>query len=178
MNVSRTMTGLTLSLLVVLATACGAAATSSGEITVSDPRVPVPAGANGAAYMTLTNGSATADELVAASSDVAETVELHESSMEDGSMSMQQVNEIDIPGDGETMLEPGGFHIMLVGVTEDLAEGDTVDLTLTFTNAGEQTVSAEVVPLGDQPDAGTGSEGMGSEGHEMGSEHAGMSSES
>lgn len=178
MNVSRSMAGLTLSLVLILATACGGAATSGGEITVSDARVPVPAGANGAAYMTLTNSSATADELVGATSEVAETVELHESSMQDGSMSMQQVNEIEIPGDGETMLEPGGFHIMLIGVTEDLTEGETVDLTLTFENAGEQTVAAEVVPLGDQPDAGMGSEGMGSEGHEMGSEHAGMRSES
>ncbi|CAN5896851.1 copper chaperone PCu(A)C [soil metagenome] len=174
MNVSRTTTRLTLGLLMILLTACGgAAATGGGEITVSDARVPVPAGANGAAYMTLTNDGDSSDQLVGASSEIAGTVELHESSMADGSMSMQQVDGIEIPSGGYATLEPGGFHVMLIGVTEDLAEGDTVDLTLTFENAGEHTVSAEVVPLGDVPTTEAGSEG-----HEMGSEHMDMSSES
>lgn len=49
---------------------------------------------------------------------------------------------------------------MLVDVTEELAEGDTVDLTLVFENAGEQTVNAEVVPTGDQPPMEMGSESL------------------
>lgn len=144
--------------LTVLLAACSGAP-GGGEIVVSDARVPVPAGANGAAYMTLTNDGDTDDQLVGVTSDVAEAVELHQSAMQDGSMSMQQVDGIDLPAGGAAVLEPGGFHVMLVGVTAELAEGDTVDLALEFANAGGQTVRAEVVPLGDVPDVDMGSEG-------------------
>lgn len=158
----------------LLAACSGADEAAGGRIDVSDARVPVPVAANGAAYMTLTNGSDTADRLVAVSSDVAEAVELHQSTMEGGTMSMEQVDGVDIPAGGQATLEPGGFHVMLIDVTADLAEGDTVQLTLSFDNAEDQTVTAEVVPTGDMP--GTDSEGamdMGSEGGmDMGSEGA------
>lgn len=140
----------TMLLLAGLLTACSGGA-GDGEISVSDARVPVPAGVNGAAYMTLTNETDSDDQLVGATTDIAETVELHQTSTTDGSMSMQQLDGVEIPAGGETVLEPGGPHLMLIGVTDELAEGDTVDLTLTFDNAGEQTVAAEVVPLGDVP---------------------------
>lgn len=162
MHPSRLIVTLAIVLAAALA-ACGGAATA-GQITVSDARVPVPAGPNGAAYMTITADGA-ADRLIGAETTIAERAELHESSMRDGAMSMRQVDGIDIPAGGDAVLEPGGFHLMLVGVTRELAVGDTVDITLTFEGAGDQTVSAEVVPPGDV-EAHTGSEGMdmGSEG--------------
>lgn len=170
MNLSRTTT-LLLGASVLLLVACSGAS-SGGEILVTDARVPVPAGANGAAYMTLTNDGDTDDMLVSAGTDIAESVELHETTTQDGSMSMQEVDGIDIPAGGDAVLEPGGLHMMLIGVTEDLAEGDTVEITLTFDNAGEQTASAEVVPLGDMPGTDMGSEEM-----DMGSESVERSSE-
>ena len=53
-------------------------------------------------------------------------------------MQMQQVDGIDVPAGGETTLEPGGLHVMLIGVDTELAEGDTVDVTLGFENARER----------------------------------------
>lgn len=164
MNLSRTTTVLLLAVLPLVSAACTPAASSS-EITVADARVPVPAGVNAAAYMTLTNDGDSADQLISASTDIAGSVELHQTTTEDGSMSMQQVTGVEIPAGGQAVLEPGGLHVMLIGVTEDLAEGDTVELTLAFEDAGEQTVSAEVVPLGDVPAMEKGSEPM-----DMGSE--------
>lgn len=168
MHPSRLISTLAIVLVAALA-ACGGAATD-GQITVSDARVPVPAGPNGAAYMTLT-GDGAADRLVGAETTIAERVELHESSMREGAMSMRQVDGVDIPAGGDAVLEPGGFHLMLVGVDRDLAVGDTVDITLTFERTGDQTVSADVVPPGDVQ-MHNGSEGMdmGSEGMDMGSE--------
>lgn len=170
MNLPRSTTAVLLCAAMLL-TACSGAA-GSAEITVADARVPVPAGDTGAAYMTLTNDGDADDQLVGGTSDIAETVEIHQTSDEGGTMSMQQVEGVAIPAGGEAVLEPGGYHLMLLGVTGDLSEGDTVDITLTFENAGEQTVSAEVVPTGDLPDMDMGSEGMdmGSEPMEMGSE--------
>lgn len=147
MRVSRITTML---LLAALLTACSGTA-GNGEISVFDARVPVPAGANGAAYMTLTNEAGSDDQLVGATTDIAEAVELHQTTTTDGSMSMQQLDGVEIPAGGETVLEPGALHLMLIGVTDELAEGDIVEFTLTFDNAGEQTVIAEVVPLGDVP---------------------------
>jgi copper(I)-binding protein len=110
--------------------------------------------------MTLANNGDADDRLTSVRTDIADTVELHETSTEGGSMSMQQVDGIDIPSGGDAVLEPGGLHVMLVGVTQELTEGDTVDLTLTFEAADDQTVSAEVVPVGDLPQMDMGSEGM------------------
>jgi copper(I)-binding protein len=169
-NLSRTATALLLGAAMLVA-GCGAAA-GSGEITVSDARVPVPAGANGAAYRALTNDGDEADQLVGATADVAEVVEIHATTTEGGSMSMQQVDGVEIPAGGEAVLEPGGLHLMLLGVTQELVEGDTVDITLTFEGSGEQTVSAEIVPTGDMSGMDMGSEGM-----DMGSEPMEMSSD-
>ncbi len=101
-------------------------------------------GSTSAAYMTLVNGSATADVLISAATDAAEVVELHTVMMEENVMRMRPVEQIEVPANGETELRPGGFHVMLIGLQRDLNEGDTVDLTLTFANAGEITVSAPV----------------------------------
>ncbi|NDJ54944.1 MAG: copper chaperone PCu(A)C, partial [Chloroflexi bacterium] len=45
---------------------------------------------------------------------------------------------------GSATLEPGGYHIMLIGIDETLEPGDTVTLTLVFENAGEFEIEAEV----------------------------------
>lgn len=155
-----------LAISVVVLAGCGAAAGTS-SITASDVRTPVPAGPNGAVYMTLTNDGDADDRLVSASSDVAESVEIHESSMQDGTMSMQQIDGIDIPAGGTAVLETGGVHVMLIGVDANLAEGDTFDLTLSFDNADDQTVEVEVVPLVDDGMSDIGSEAtMGETGSE------------
>jgi copper(I)-binding protein len=59
-------------------------------------------------------------------------------------MEMRQVDEIKIPAHGETVLKPGGYHIMLIGLTRKIKAGDLVDLTLEFNNDKQQTVKAEV----------------------------------
>ena len=133
--------------LALLLCACSGAA-DDGEIRISDARVPVPAGPNGAAYLSVRNDGASPDRLVAVSTDAAEAAELHESTTEAGSMAMRPVEAIDVPTGATVTLEPGGLHVMLV-------DGDTVEVTLTFERAGEQTVQADVVAIGDvqQPHA-------------------------
>jgi copper(I)-binding protein len=61
-----------------------------------------------------------------------------------GMMTMKPVTSIEIPA-GETVeLKPGGYHVMLLDVKKVLAVGDTIEVTLTFENAGEVTTTAEV----------------------------------
>lgn len=88
---------------------------------------------NGAVYFLLQNHSAGRDELTGASSDAAQAVEIHESSMEGDVMRMEQVSFIPIPGKASIEFAPGGLHIMLIGLNEDLSVGDELQVTLHFT---------------------------------------------
>ena len=97
-----------------------------------------------AMYMTIQNPSGTPDRLIKAESTVSEAVELHETSMQEGMMRMQQVQGIAVPAQGAAELKPGGFHVMLIALKQDLKAGDKVGLTLTFERAGKVAVDAEV----------------------------------
>lgn len=102
-------------------------------------------GATSAVYMTLSNPSAASDRLVSAKTDVAHSVEIHETRMEGDVMRMQQVEGgIETPAGGQVELKPGGLHIMLIGLTRDLAVGDTFPVTLEFASGATLTVEAEV----------------------------------
>lgn len=101
-------------------------------------------GGTSAAYMEITNSGSTADALIKAESDVADSVELHTMTMEGDVMKMTPVEKVDIPANGSATLKPGSFHIMLIGLRHDLKEGEAVTLTLTFQNAGTIQVEAPV----------------------------------
>ncbi len=103
---------------------------------------------NSAAYMTIRNTGDSADRLVRAESTVAERTELHEHRMDEGVMRMRPIEGgIALPAGQSVALKPGGFHIMLLGLTGDLAAGDTFNLTLTFQTAGTITIPVSVRPL-------------------------------
>lgn len=101
-------------------------------------------GATSAAYMTLVNVGSTADRLLGASSDAAQDVQLHTSEMENNVMRMREVPAIDVPANGEAVLKPGGYHVMLLDLTRDLTPNETITLTLTFERAGEIQVQVPV----------------------------------
>jgi len=100
------------------------------------------------AYMLIKNTASAADKLVSVSSDVAEMVQIHETTMDNGVMSMREVpGGLEIPAGGEAILKPGGYHIMLMGLKRELKAGEAISVTLVFENAGEITVN---VPVSDQ----------------------------
>lgn len=99
---------------------------------------------NTAAYMIIQNPTPNADALVGVETTVAGTAELHSVTMDEGVMRMRQVDAVDIPDAGEAVLEPGGYHIMLIGLHQALAEGDTVPLRLTLRGGRTIDVAAPV----------------------------------
>lgn len=101
-------------------------------------------GTTSAAYFVLRNRGGEADRLVAARTEVAGTVELHRSAIEDGVMRMRQVESIEVPARGEVSLAPGGYHLMLIGLTRELKDGDRFTITLDFERSGERVVEVEV----------------------------------
>ncbi len=98
-----------------------------------------------AVYMTIGNIGAEDDVLVAASTDAAGIVEIHETSMTDeGVMQMRPVLPgIVVPAGDEAVLEPGGYHVMLLEPAA-LVPGDVINLTLTFESGQAVTVAAVV----------------------------------
>lgn len=129
----------------MLLTGC---AGGSDELQVSDVRVGAPTGPNAAVYFTA-RGAGEDDALIAATTDVAGDVQIHESiTSDEGTMSMQPVPRLELPAGGQLILEPGGYHLMLVDVDE-LEVGDTISVRLTWEVAGEMTVEAEVVDPSD-----------------------------
>jgi periplasmic copper chaperone A len=128
----------------MLATGCGS---SPGGIAIDDARVGQPTGPNAALYLTATSEGET-DRLVAASTDVAAGVEIHQTTTEDGVMSMQRIDGLDLPAGESLVLEPGGLHLMLLDVVR-LDVGAVIEVTLIWETAGEMTVEAEVVEPAD-----------------------------
>jgi len=123
----------------------------------------------GAAYMVIHNSTDADDALVGVSSPVAEFVELHLSSMDDeGMMSMNQVAEIAVPAHADAVLKPGSYHVMLINLVEPLEEGASVELSLEFTTAEPQTVTAPV--MAGMPMMGDMDDDM-SEGKDMDEDH-------
>ena len=138
--------------LLALATQAPLAA-GPGTITVGDAyaRAVPPGQPNSAAFMTLTNPSDTPRALVSAHSPAAKTVELHTHVNEGGMMRMRRIERIEVPARGSVKLQPGGLHIMLIGLNDDLAPGSTADLTLTFDDGNQVEVKAPVRTIEAKP---------------------------
>lgn len=139
-----------LPILLVLALVSGCRDQSS-SIGIDEPYAFASRTANGAAFLHIVN-SGGADRLIAADSDAALSVELHETTMEDSTMQMRRVDGFDIPAKGSLTLEPRGKHIMLMGLEKPLVEGETFDLTLTFEKAGAMTFPVLIGAAGQKPD--------------------------
>ncbi|GAP10829.1 uncharacterized protein conserved in bacteria [Bellilinea caldifistulae] len=101
-------------------------------------------GSNSAIYMVIYNQSNQNDRLIAAKTDVAESVEIHQTRMENDIMMMQKVDGVDIPAGSKVELKPGGYHIMLINLKKDLKAGEKLAFTLVFEKQGEINLEAEI----------------------------------
>ena len=119
----------------------------ANDISVEDAfaRASRPGAPTGAMFMTIHNAGDASDRLISAASPVAKLVELHTHIEEGGVMKMRQVEGgFEIPAGGMHALARGGDHVMLMGLTQSLENGDTVPLTLIFENAGEMALEVTV----------------------------------
>jgi hypothetical protein len=89
---------------------------------------------NSAAFLKISNNTNEEIFLLKASSPVAQKVELHEHIMDQGMMKMQEVEKIAIASQSTTMLKPGGYHIMLIGLKKPLLVGESIPLELHYSN--------------------------------------------
>lgn len=129
----------------------------AGDIQIEQPyaRAASPIAKSGASFMEITNTGTVDDTLIAARTDAAMKPELHTHIMEDGIAKMREVEGgIPIPAGETTMLQRGGYHVMLMGLTQQFITGETITLILTFEHAGEITLEVPVDNERMGPEAG------------------------
>lgn len=131
----------------LLAAVIAAAGCSSpGELQVIDPWArPGTLGGNSAVYFTIDNPAAQADTLLSAAGDIAEKVELHLSkSGKDGVMMMEQQAAVPVASNSAVLFAPGGLHVMLIGLNQELLVGGSFTLQLQFEKRGEVTITVPI----------------------------------
>jgi periplasmic copper chaperone A len=117
-----------------------------------------PGGAKvGGGYLTIENKGAAPDRLIGGSADIADKVQVHEMSMNNGVMTMRQLEKGLVIEPGKTVkLAPGGYHLMLLDLKGALKQGDQLPITLEFEKAGKVSLSLDVQSIGAQGPAGAG----------------------
>jgi copper(I)-binding protein len=107
-----------------------------------------PPGATVAAvYVTLANRTGADDWVVSAATPAAESVTVDETAKEEDDAKMRPLEIVTVPASGALEMHPGGVHMMLIGLSAPLKEGETLPLTLVFENFGEMTVPVEITPI-------------------------------
>jgi len=136
----------------LLLTACAAAlhaqgaAGRIGNITVSGASArPTPPGATvGAIYFTVSNAGTTADRLDSVSTPIARSVQIHATSSVGGVMQMRELDGVECPAGATLKAEPGGLHVMLIGLSAPLTLGSAFTVSLKFHAAGVLTLKVPV----------------------------------
>ena len=130
-----------------------AASPEAGSVTVEHAWArATPKGApNAAVYLTLVNNGSETDRLIGASSSVADNIQFHEERDENGVSKMRALPAIDVAPGASVVLKPSGLHLML-RIKQQLMEGETFPLTLTFEKAGPIEVTVRVEKVGAMDD--------------------------
>jgi len=128
----------------VIVAASMLAAVAHAQVTVKDAwvRATVPQQKATGAFMQLQ--AAKDSKLISASSPLTPAVEVHEMAMQNNVMKMRQVPSVELPAGKTVELKPGGYHVMLMDLKQQVKEGDTVPLTLVIEGKDGKRESVEV----------------------------------
>ena len=149
----------------LLLSPASAADVTAGSLKIAQPWArATPKGAQvGGGFMSITNTGTAPDRLIGGASAISSSFEVHEMSMDGGVMKMRMVKDgLEIKPGETVMLKPGGYHVMFMGLKEQLKQGDTFKATLEFEKAGKVEVEYKVEGI-----AATGSSPSGHGGMNM-----------
>ncbi len=131
------------------ATICGpvlAGETTAGTLSLQQAwaRASIGQAKAGAAYLTIVNTGGETDRLLAVATPAAKMAQLHTNLMKDGIMKMRRIEVLEIAPGEPVVLQPGGLHVMLMGLKSRLMEGESFPLLLTFEKAGKVEVPVQI----------------------------------
>lgn len=127
-------------ILGIVLSACG-----GQEMQISDAWArPGLAANNSAVFFTIDNPTNDNEKLLGVSCDAAQKAEIHRSFLQNDVMKMERQEFVDIPPGSQVTFEPGGYHVMLIGLKADLSAGERVNLELEFEQSGDVRLSVEV----------------------------------
>ena len=120
------------------------AGSAFAQVNVAEPwvRGTVPTQKATGAFMEITSSETAA--LLTASSPVAGVVEIHTMKMEDGVMKMRALPKLDLPAGKAVKLAPGGNHVMLMDLRQQMKKGDVVPITLKIEGADKKVQTLEI----------------------------------
>jgi len=130
-----------------IASASHAADVTAGTLKISSPwaRATPKAASVGGGYMIITNTGSAPDRLIGGSTPISSKFEVHEMSMDNGVMKMRPVSGgLEIRPGQTVTLAPGGYHVMFVGLKDQLKEGEHFKATLEFAKAGKVDIDFTV----------------------------------
>ena len=137
--------------LLVLLLPLWVAAADKNEVRVVDAwarAVPAVAPVAGGFFTVVNMGNAT-DRLLRVESPIAKRIEIHEMRNDGGVMRMRQITDgLIVPAHGQLEFKPGSYHLMLIGPTRALIEGDHFEAALVFQRAGKVKVTFAVRGIG------------------------------
>ena len=119
----------------------------AADIDVEQPfaRDVPPGQPNSAAFMILHNEADTKARIISAESSASDVVELHTHTHDNGVMRMRQIDAIEVPANDQQMLQPGGLHIMLIGLKPNWNQSKLVDLKLNFEDGSSKNLTIPVM---------------------------------
>jgi periplasmic copper chaperone A len=129
-----------------LAIIWSAAFADTPNIVIQDAwsRPTAPAASTGVIYLVLKNLGADEDRLLEITTNVADSAQFHVTSSAAGIMSMRPVESLKIAPGATLRAEPGGLHIMLLGLKRPLTPGERFNARLIFARAGKRDISVVV----------------------------------
>lgn len=137
----------TILLAALLLGACAKEASGEPDIKVENAwaRETVAGQTGTAAYMTIANVGKGDDRLLSISAAPPVTAMVHQTLNEGGVSKMRPFEDgLEVPAGQSVTLQPGGAHVMIMGLTGPLKRGDTLKLKLKFERSGERAIDAAV----------------------------------
>jgi periplasmic copper chaperone A len=119
-----------------------------GQLVINHPytRATSPQAKIGGAFIvSIKNNGDIADKLISITNvSFADSVQIHETKMEDNVMKMRELKEgLTIPAKSMVELKPGGYHIMFMNLKDSLVSGQKYKATLNFEKAGSINIEFE-----------------------------------
>jgi periplasmic copper chaperone A len=115
------------------------------ELNAPFARATLPGAPVAGGFLTIVNTGTDDDRLISVSSEIARETQIHEMAMEGDVMRMRPLADgLAVPAGETVVLEPGGYHIMFMGLNGPFVEGETVPVTLEFELAGTVEVGLHI----------------------------------